>query len=348
MGAEYYTLKTGETLRVTSIPAAGAGLSQQRLETVHDLIVQPRTPWFSAAERKHLDGALRGSFRGVARDHFVVGWIGEEAVGNVYYGTADGLPDIGLMAYVITAPEHRGKGICSALARVAVDCFVGEGGVCLHLGTNNPAARNVYQGCGFRAYNGQVMRYLRPGLAWDGFDDDYYAWAGPAQVRPGQWGDLARVGALYVAPHRWFVKDYPQRIYSHPAIVHQRCGSILPSMMDNAIEGEGGLWVLENPAGRIVGAATATRWDSKAQGHAPVLDLLVAPSYVRQAAELLLAVLEAQLAAGAEQVQIYIASCDREKAGLVRNIGFRHEATLAGQFRAGTDCYDLDILVWMG
>jgi hypothetical protein len=62
---------------------------------------------------------------------------------------------------------------------------------------------------------------------------------------------------LYVAPNHWFIKYCPQRIYSHPAIIHQRCGSILPAMMANAAEGDGELWVMENRVGRVVGAGTS-------------------------------------------------------------------------------------------
>jgi GNAT superfamily N-acetyltransferase len=347
MEKEYHTLRTGEALRVSAIPAA-TYLSQPRFDAIRDLIVQPRTPWFSTAERKYLDGALRGTFEGMAHSRFLVGWLGHKPVANVYYGTAAGLPDTGLLAYVITESAHRGKGISTVLAQTAVDRFLSEGGICLYLGTSNPVARNIYQQCGFQAYNGHVMRFLRSDEDGDKFDADYFAWAGAAEVRRGHWGDLARVGALYVSPHRWFIKDYPQRIYSHPAIVHQRCGSILPGMMVNATEYDGELWVLENPAGRIVGAATASRWDGEAQGHAPVLDFLVAPSYRRQAAELLQAHLEALSAAGAEKVQLYTASCDAEKADLARSVGFCHEATLMDQLRAGQDRYDLDILVWPG
>jgi hypothetical protein len=117
-------------------------------------------------------------------------------------------------------------------------------------------------------------------------------------------------------------------------------------MIVNAAEGNGGLWVLENPAGSLVGAASVIRLDSEAQGHAPVLDFLVVPAYVHQAADLLLAAIEAQASAGAEQARVYVASCDGEKASLVRDVGFHHEATLVGQFKAGRDRHDLDIYVW--
>ena len=188
MEEQHHTLGSGETLRVMTV-SPGAALPQAKLEDVHDLILQPRAPWFSAAERKHLDGALRGSFGEASRDCFTVGWIDDEPVGNVYYGTAASRPEIGLMAYVITEPEHRGKGICKILTRAAIRDFSDDGGVCLHLGTSNATARDIYKGCGFRDYNGHVMRYLKPEEPWDSFDADYFAWAGAAEHRRGHWGN---------------------------------------------------------------------------------------------------------------------------------------------------------------
>jgi GNAT superfamily N-acetyltransferase len=342
-----FTLINGETLRV-GLHSPGVIMPQANVEAVYELIVQPRKPWFSGAERKHLEAALGGMLKDTARDYFFVGTIGDEPVGNVYYGTRSGLLQIGLLAYVITKPGHRGRGICTILTRVALDHFLDAGGRCMQLGTGNRSARHIYERCGFRDYNGHVMRYLGPNEAWRSFDADYFAWAGPAKVRRGGWADLAGVGMLYAAHHHWFIKDYPQRIYSHPAIVHKRCGSILPSMMVNATENNGGLWVLENPAARIVGSATVTLLDGDAQKHVPVLDFLVVPSYMHQADDLLLAVIARHRDARGGRVRLCVASCDDEKAGLARKVGFQHEATLEGQLQAGRDCYDLDIYVCPG
>jgi len=359
-----YALRSGETLRVECF-GSDAQVPRDKIKAIRDLILQPRSPWISEVERTYLEGALEGRFKSVARDRFFVGWIGDEPVGNVHYGTAAGAPEIGLLAYVITAPSHRGKGISSILTKRAIDHFLAAGGVCIHLGTGNPGARRVYQRCGFRDYNGHVMRYLALAQGWEDLNTTYpwslgpspgslspriketrgLADVGAAKVRRGHWGDLARVAMLYVAPHRWFVKDYPERIYGHPAIVQTRCASILTSMMVNVTQRNGGLWVLENPAQRVVGAATLTRLDGTAQSHVPILDFLVASAYSRQASDLLAAAIEALRDAGTERLRVYLASCDSEKAEIVRMVGFQHEATLAGQFRAGDDRYDLEIYV---
>lgn len=314
-----------------------------KIEAIRDLIVQPQAPWFSVIERTHVENALEGHFEEVSRDCFFIGWIGDEPAGQVYYSTAAGAPEIGLLAYVITAPSQRGKGICSILVEQAIEHFLAAGGVCMHLSTSNPGAHHIYERFGFQIYTGQVMRYLRSNQTWEDFDATYFSDVGTAAIRPGHWGDLARIGMLYVAPHPWFIKDYPERRFDHPAIAQMRCGSTLPSMMVNVTERNGGLWVLENPARRVVGAVTLTRLDERVQGHAPILDFLAAPAYLNQASDLLATAISALEDTDAEIARVCLSSCDVEKAEIVQSVGFKHEARLAGQFLAGNDRYDMDV-----
>ncbi len=155
---------------------------------------------------------------------------------------------------------------------------------------------------------------------------------------------------LYVAPHRWFVRDYAERLYNHPAIMQTRCASILPALMISTTErparanlAVGGLWVLENPARRLVGAVTVTPPDLSAQVHAPIMDFLVAPAYLGQAADLLGVALDASRSGEAEGVRCCVAACDHEKIEILRQVGFRREATLSGQLKAGHDRFDLHV-----
>jgi ribosomal protein S18 acetylase RimI-like enzyme len=336
--------------RIEPFDPGPAALPAERA-ALRELIVQPAAPWFSEAERRHVEGALSGEFGAVARDRFWVAWAGAEPVANIYFGTAAGAPEIGLLGFAITDPAYRGRGIGGRLLRAALADFAAAGGICMHLATGNPTAHHLYVRCGFRGYNGHVMRYLAAG-DWEGFDRAYFADCGPAQVRRGHWGDAARITLLYVAPHPWFVRDYAERLYNHPAMPQTRCASILPALMINTTErsvqaglATGGLWVLENPARRLVGAATVTPPDLSAQAHAPIIDFLVAPAYVEQAPELLTAALAASRSAGAECVRCCAAACDRGKMDILERAGFRHEATLAGQFKAGYDRFDLHIYV---
>jgi GNAT superfamily N-acetyltransferase len=328
----------------------GAATSAAKRSAIHDLIVQPAAPWFSEVERRHVEGALSGEFGGVACDRFWIARAGAEPVANVYFSSAAGAPEIGLLGFAITAPAHRGRGIAGSLLRAALADFAARGGACMHLATDNPAAHRVYESCCFRDYQGHVMRYLTLVEGWAGFDQHYFGNAGAAQVRRAHWGDLARITLLYVAPHRWLVRDYAERLYNHPAITQTRCASILPALMINTTErpaqaglDTGGLWVLENPARRLVGAATVTPPDLSAQAHAPIIDFLVAPAYLGQAPDLLAAALDACRSGGAECVRGCMAACDHDKIEILRQVGFRHEATLAGQLKAGCDRFDLHI-----
>ena len=341
-GFEVYNLRNGEKLRVEQL-VPGAKEPDGKIKAIRDLILQPRKPWISEVERAYVEGALEGCFKGVARDSIFVGWVSDEPVGNVHYSTAASTPEIGALGFVITAPAHCGKGISSILTQMATRNFVAAGGVCMHLGTGNPVAHRIYQRCGFKDYSGHVMRYLAPDETWEDFDDTYFSDLGPAEVRPGHWGDQARVAMLYLAPHPWFVRDYPERLFCHPAVVQTRCGSILPSMMVNATQRNGGLWILENPAHRVVGAATLTRLDETAQSHAPILDFLIAPAYFHQAHDLLTPALSEHRGAEIKQLRVFLASCDNEKAEILQRLGFYREATLAAQFRAGDDHHDLQI-----
>jgi GNAT superfamily N-acetyltransferase len=323
--------------------------SPDQRAALRDLIVQPVAPWFSEAERRHVEGALSAEFGTVARDRFWVAWAGAEPVANVYFSTAAGAPEIGLLGFVITSPAYRGRGIGGALLREALADFVAAGGVCMHLATGNMTAHRLYERCGFRDYNGHVMRYLATG-DWEGFDRAYLAACGPGQIRRVHWGDAARITMLYVAPHPWFVRDYAERLYNHAAITQTRCASIVPALMINTTErpgaaglATGGFWVMENPARRLVAAATVTPPDFTGRAHAPIVDFLVAPDYLSQAPELLHVALAASRSGGAECALCCVAECDRSKIAVLRQVGFRHEAALTGQFKAGRDRFDLHV-----
>lgn len=319
------------------------------VSAIRELVVQPAHPWFSAVELRHFEGALSGEFAGVACDRFWIAWRGREPVAHVCFSTAVGAPEAGLLAFVITAPAYRGRGLGTRLLRATMADFGALGGRCMQLATANPAARRVYESCGFRDYAGHIMRWLACPDAWANFDRDYFAHGGPTRVRAAHWGDSARIVMLYTAPHPWFVRDYPERLYNHPAFEQTRCASILPALMAaTGADAPGGrlprgFWVLENPAGRIVGSATLRTLDVTAQAHAPVLDFLVAPAYFGEAGRLVGAAVDAARARGAGLVRTCMAGCDAEKADLLAAAGFRREATLPGQFAAGPDCFDLHV-----
>jgi GNAT superfamily N-acetyltransferase len=326
----------------------GAPTSPVKRAMIHDLIVQPAEPWFSEVERLHLEAALSGACAPVACDRFWLAWIDAQPVANVYFGTAAGAPEMGLLAFAITTPAQRGRGIGRLLLDEALADFVAAGGVCMHLATANPAAHHLYERGGFRDYNGHVMRYLARPEDWARFDAAYLASAGPGQIRRGHWGDAARVAMLYVAPQRWLVRDYAESLYNHPAIEQTRCASILPSLLaggqaPTTRDLSGGLWVLENPARRLVAAATL-----KPHEPLPVIDFVAAPAYLAQAPELLRAVMAACRSAGAPAVCSYVAACDEEKLAILKQVGFTGEAAPVAPIEAGADRFAIYRYVSVG
>jgi GNAT superfamily N-acetyltransferase len=354
MSATSHRLRSGERLDVEVLePRQGAGTPEST--ALRDLVLQPQEPWVSESESGYLRRSLRGEIADVASDRYVVGRLDGRLVGNVLVSTAVGNPRIGALAYVITDPAFRGRGIARLLTVRALEELIAHGGRCAHLATGNPVAHELYRACGFADYHGHVMRYLGPGAPPDrestaAFDHAYFGAAaeessGLRSVRPGHWGDLAGVGFLYAAPHPWLVKDSAQRIYCHPSIVHERFASILPSMMANVADRGGGLWVLESAAGAVVGAATLSSADRTAQAHAPILDFLVAPAFLSQAGTLIESACAAAFTQpGVARVCAAVAFCDSDKKHALAAAGFSPRARLPGQLRVDGEELDLELL----
>jgi ribosomal protein S18 acetylase RimI-like enzyme len=342
---EELRLKTGELARVDRYEPDGAG-APDTVSSLWEMIVRPHDPWISRVETVYLTRMLAGQLAGANADRSYSIWIGATPAAHAAMQRARAYREVGLVSYVITDPAFRGMGLCSLLMERMMDDFWMEDGRYAWLGTGNPIARSIYQRYGFEDYNGHVMRYLSDTVNSDDVDGEYFAWHGPATTRPGHWGDAPRIAWLYARPCAWFVKDYLEALYGHPAIEHTRCGSILPSMMVNTEERGGGLWVLETRAGRLMGASTLTYFDRAGQAAAPVVDFLVAPSYLEGADGLLRAAIGAAETAGARFVRACLAACDAEKADIVQRVGFRLETRVEGQFSAGDDRHDLHIYTY--
>ena len=317
-------------------PGASASPDAAR-DALWELVVRPREGWLSAGETELFTRSLRGDCAGVAADRLYSVWSAGRPLAHAALFAAANNRRVGVVGFVITEPAARGRGLCPLLMERLLDDFRAAGGQCALLGTGNPTAHAIYARAGFRDYNGHVMRWLPPGVTPAEADAAYFGTRRPATVRAGHWGDTARVAWLYARPGDWFMKDYIEALYDHPAIPHLRCGSILPAMMLNVETRAGGLWMLETDDGRIVGAARLSLRDTVAQTKAPMLDFLVAPAYRDQTVDLLRVAIEAAQAAGAEVVRACLASCDAEKADIVQSLAFRLEATLAGQFAAGPE-----------
>jgi ribosomal protein S18 acetylase RimI-like enzyme len=263
-------------------------------------------------------------------DRFFVGEVDGEFAGSMMYAAPRDTRDVAALEFVWTEPQHRRKGVATALLHAALADFRAGGGRAMYLCTTNPHAFALYAKAGFRSLAGDGMRYLAPGQ--EDFDRTYFAYAGSARVRAGAWGDLARAAALYNQPGPdWLIKDYhaPRRVFRDV-----RYESHYIRVWKPASEGRGALVVLENPLRRVVGIAATVEMESYYEQHVHLLDFFACPAYLDQVPGLLAAAVERAAAAGAEVVQACVASVDGDKQRLLRQAGFREEARLPRRLRS--------------
>lgn len=337
-------LPSGETLTVEFFdPRQPSATLPQTLYAFAVQVLGEITTPSGLAESLYLSRCLHGKFSATGVDCFWLGRIAGQLVGGVGCQIAAATGEVGSLGWVFTEPAHRGKGISSALTNLALTWFRDQGGVCMHLGTANPTANHVYQKQGFHDYHGNVMRYLCPGQEPAGFEATFLCNQSDAVVRPATWGDASRVAMLYALPHPWFVKDYGERIFSHPTLKPQRYFSIFTSLMLRAEQQQGAVYVLENGANRVVGAANLLPVDGTAQAHLGSLDFLVYPTYREAAEQLIMDVLADASQRGMQTVQTWLAACDHEKQAMARQAGFRRQAVLPAQFNIATATVDLEL-----
>jgi GNAT superfamily N-acetyltransferase len=316
-----YRLTSGETMTVT-VHEPPLGLWADRIEH-----------WWRDVRAPLVAGELAAT----SLDRFVVGEIDGAYVGSMCYDTPRSTRDVAVLEMVWTHPAHRRKGIARTLLQHTIADFRALGGVAMYLCTTNPSAFTLYANEGFCPLLGDGMRYLAPGH--EGFDQSYFADAGPARVRPTVWGDLARVSALYNQPTPdWLVKDYPRRVFRDV-----RYESHFLRVWKPSREGRGTALVLENPAWRVVGIGSAIEVDSFIEQHVQVVDFWACPAYVGQLPDLLAALVQTAREGSAEILEAHVAAVDTTKQQLLEAVGFREEGRRRGRLRAGEERVDLGI-----
>jgi len=327
-------LKTGETMTVQRLEAPCGPAGDRLVEFMY-----VRHPEYTNCSWHHnCRRIVAGEFADVSRDVFFAGSLGDDLVGTTWYGAPRDTGEVGTFGRVITAVEHRRKGISTVLCQLALDDFAARGGQVMHLGTslNNPA-HQVYEAIGYRHYNfiegnGTIMRAVLQG-GYDDFERVYFAPGRAVSQRRLHWGDLARAELLYNLPH-WFLKDYTQGIFGHVPFEGQFFELMAP--LDR---GEAGL-TLTTDDERLVGLAYAAPVGAGggAQGHVRVLEFLVHPHYAEAGAGLLEAV-AAQTAAS--RLLAYASALDVQKCETLEEAGFEREAVLASVLQDEASEFDM-------
>lgn len=268
-------------------------------------------------------------------DRFIIGDLNGEYVGSMTYSTPRDTRDLAVLGMVWTRPDQRRKGIATVLLQLTLADFRAQGGIAAYLCTTNPTAFHLYYKQGFRPHIGDGMRYLSPGH--EDFDQTYFSYAGPARVRAGTWGDLARVSALYNQPQPdWVIKDYHRRVFRDV-----RYESHYIRVWKPANEGHGTLLVLENGMNRVVGLASLVEVDSFYEQHAQILDFWACPAYLEQLRELLSAAVDRAGSKNAEIIQAHVAEADVDRQRLLSSLGFSEESRLRERLRVNGQYMDL-------
>lgn len=285
--------------------------------------------------REIRDEVLGGRLKQWLYTPYALGFLDGQLVGSMAYFTPTDTRDVGVMEFVQTLEEHRGKGIASALMSPLVKQFVDQGGKALMLCTANPVAGRLYENHGFWYTVGDGMQYLAPGA--EDFDQTYFAHTGNAIVREATWADLARVSALYNHPDPdWLIKDVLTQTFRDT-----RYESHFVKLMRRIENGRGTFMVLESATRHVVGAAAVERLDTYYEQHVATLSFRVAPAYFDQASELLLATLDKARRIGIRKIQSFVADRDGEQAAILESAGFAQEARLKSHLRDDDLWHDL-------
>ncbi len=312
-----------------------------RLRTGDELVIKMLEPplgeyadlvgcW--ASVREHV---LGGRFKPWLFTPYFVGEIEGRVVGSMSYYTPTDTRDVGVTEFVETAEAHRQKGVASALLAAMHKRFIGDGGLALYLCTSNPIAGKLYERHGYWYGVGDGMRYLRPGA--EEFDETYLAFCGTAGVRDAHWGDLPRASALFNHPEPgWLLKDYLTQSFRET-----RYEQHFVRLMRRVENRRGAFLVLENPLGRMVGAAALERVDTFYEQHVAFIGFRVSPSYMGQAVERLGAGARRAADLGVRCLQTYVAGCDEDQEALVKEAGYSLEARLRDRLRDGDRWVDM-------
>jgi len=312
-------LKSGEKAELWKITAP----DPQWADRLLTFLVHKGEEWLEPMRRgleKGLDGLTMNYYECV---------LDGEVVGNIT--VLENLPrPVGLLQHVFTLPEHRRKGIASALMTVIHHDFRLRGGRAMFLGTGYRTPPFwIYYRYGFRPI--EETGHMR-WLAEENFLDRYFA-LGEVTVRDTRWDDWPLMEALYANIEGWVLRSYPLGLYGasnyeSPFLRLMSAlerGEVKQSLAmvkdDGALVGHVALWEQKNVPGRP--------W---------LMDLFVHPNFYDRAPELL----ERVFVPPHHKLQALADSDAWEKHDLLRKMGMWREACLRRQIAWRDRWLDLD------
>ena len=278
-------------------------------------------------------------------DRYFVGEIAGQIVGQVWYGLPRGGTGVGNFGHVYTEPSHRRKGIATELVRLTVDHFSSQADAACLLCSAGPDAAKLYQRVGFEfvaagAERGPMALLSKQvASSFAELDERYFAPGLPVRVREGHIGDRHDCDRMLD-----FSKGMNElRRQWHAAFIAHH----VPSFMDAlfAVEdGRGIATVIENSAGRIMGYAFVLSLGSPHEGDFKVMDFVIHPNYMSQAAFSVQETAQLARAAGISEIHAFVAACDTEKLAALQTTGFQPVHQFIGKFHLEGERHDIVLL----
>jgi GNAT superfamily N-acetyltransferase len=271
-----------------------------------------------------------------------IGWIGGRAVStaSVSYPRED--PEAAVVGSVLTHPAFRSLGIAGHLTNLVVKLGFDAGcKVCFLGATRDP--RSVYLRCGFKWWNGGVMR--RAAVDDSEIESRFFAPDQRVLIRDANWGDLPGMACLVIQPLDCMVIDYPRGLLSGKYVSLQRCVSNFPAVWYPVKERGGEMIMLVGEAShRILGFGTLTPGPAPGQTHKAILDVATHSHYSQEVGGILQELLHKAAELDIETVQACVAGPDEAKRAEFERLGMRPVGTFPNQIRIGHQRVDVTIL----
>ncbi len=251
-------------------------------------------------------------------------------------------PEVSVVGSVLTHPGYRRLGVAEAMTHAVVDLSYQAGCRVSYLGaTRDP--RNVYLRCGFRWWNGGVMRRERE----DSFrcEEEFFTPGQSTSIRESNWGDLPAFACFVVQPWNSRVLDYQRALLSGKYVRLQRCVSNFPVVHNEVMERGGAIGVLvgQSPH-RILGFGSITPEPGEARRHKAVIDVCTHDRYTHRTSSLIHWLMSEAAKRKIERLQAYVAVSDMDKEAWFRQFGLKPAARLPSQLKLEGERVDVVVL----
>jgi len=309
-------LKSGEHMVIGVVEAPDKDYER----TLHSFLSHKGKPWIWQIRE-----CLAGN-AGRLQSRFYIGELRDEIICNVMIVEHIG---VGILGHVFTAPQHRRKGACNAVMKVALEDFRERNGKILILGTGyDSPAYWIYHRHGFRSIvEGSRYMILR-------LDEDYeneLLRPAACKVEDIRWEQWSLAALLFMQREGDFLRSV--RFGKFGACGFE--GEFLQLLSEEQRDGAKRTKMLINEKGACCGLAFVSP-DNRWRGHVHLLDFFVHPNYEEGAEELLKSV---PLPRG--KVQAYADADSKQRVELLERLGFEPEATLRNQIKDGSRAVDV-------